>query len=179
MNEPLEAPSHTSRTEWEKQHKTREITAAEWEIQRGTFTQLYLDGLDLTEVRRIMAEKHDFYAKYVEALSYTCSSLVFFNFFINLIPLTLGEPCSEAQSKKKIKKWDLGKNLKKEDVAAMLLIRAKREFFHGKSTNFEYRGRSVEEDKLQRSRKRLDLVNPSGEDLNSLEGKISKLYYME
>lgn len=175
MNQPLETPSHTSRTEWEKQYKTREITAVEWERQRDIFTQLYLDKPDLTEVRRIMAEKHSFYAKYVKALSYTCLSLVVLNF----IPLTLGEPRSEAQSKKKIKKWDLGKNLKKEVVAAMLLIRAQREFVHGKSTNFEYRGRSVGEDKLQRSRKRLELVDPSSEELNSLEGKISKLYFAE
>lgn len=102
-------------------------------------------------------------------------ALFFYFIYINFIPLTLGEPCSEAQSKKKIKKWDLGKNLKKEVVVAMLLIQAQRESLHGKSTNFEYRGRLVEEDKLQRSRKRLDLVNPSGEELNSLEGKISKL----
>lgn len=63
--ELLNVPANTSRTEWEKGYKTREITAVEWERQRATFKQLYEDGLDLTEVRRIMAEEHDFYAKYV------------------------------------------------------------------------------------------------------------------
>lgn len=61
----------------------------------------------------------------------------------------------------------------------MLLIRAQREVLYGKSTNFEYRGRLVEEDKLQRSRKRLELVHPSGEELNSREGKIGRLYFAE
>lgn len=60
----------------------------------------------------------------------------------------------------------------------MFQIRDKREREQGKSTNFEYRGRLVGEDKLQRSRKRLGLARSSNEEVNFFGGKIGKLYFV-
>lgn len=54
-----------TRTDWEKDFKLRECehTAAEWESQRPEFQKLYLqENLKLPVIRKIMAQKHRFYA---------------------------------------------------------------------------------------------------------------------
>lgn len=52
--------------DWEKNYKVKLIVKEEWDEQRDIFTRLYItEGRKLADVRRIMAEQHGFYAKYV------------------------------------------------------------------------------------------------------------------
>lgn len=61
---------------WEKSPKFSPITAKDWEPQRGIFTRLYItEDRKLEDVRRIMAEQYDFFAKYVHTDSYACPNL--------------------------------------------------------------------------------------------------------
>lgn len=61
--------------DWEKRYKLAtgykacEVTAKDWEIHHETIKSLFLMLVDgrtrnLTEVRRIMAQEHNFFARY-------------------------------------------------------------------------------------------------------------------
>lgn len=62
----MDPPRSRACSDWEKDFTTRRYTEDEWDKQRPIFTRLYLhENLNLPEVRRIMAQDHGFYAKYV------------------------------------------------------------------------------------------------------------------
>lgn len=64
MEPPPRPRPERTRTDWEKDFKLCEHTAAEWEAQRPEFQKLYLQkNLKLPEIRKIMAQNHGFYAK--------------------------------------------------------------------------------------------------------------------
>lgn len=69
---------------------------------------------------------------------------------------------SDTQCKKKIKKWNLGKNLNKAVAGAMLRIQ-KRRLAKGKATEFTYKGQKVNQERLERSRRRLKGWENEGE----------------
>lgn len=79
---------------------------------------------------------------------------------------------SEVQYKKKIKKWNLEKNLNKTTVLAMLRIKDKRKLA-GKLTRFKHKRRPVGEDKLEHSRKRLGVISYK-EVLEAPAGKFKR-----
>jgi hypothetical protein len=52
--------------DWEKDLRARELKGQEWEAYKGDIKTLYLtDGITLKELRRLMYERHGFYATYV------------------------------------------------------------------------------------------------------------------
>lgn len=63
----MNTSEHTRRTQdWEKDYKVRRTAAKEWDALRDIFIRLYItEDRILTDVRRIMAEQHGFYVKYV------------------------------------------------------------------------------------------------------------------
>lgn len=180
MDQHLKPPSHSRKgTDWERGYRAQLITAAEWEKHRDIFTKLYLDdGLSLTQVRKTMAEEHNFYGSiYYQSLcpiiisNFASPILSFFPFNINLISLTLGDFYSETQFKNRRKKWGIGKNLKKETVSAMLWIQDQRALEEGKSTEFKYKGKIIEGNKLERRKQRQG--HASGKGQEPLAGKIN------
>jgi len=59
----MDPPKRAAREAWERNFKGRQYTADEWNEQFETFKQLYvIQDLKLSEVRRTMAYKHNFYA---------------------------------------------------------------------------------------------------------------------
>jgi hypothetical protein len=59
----MDPPKRDAREAWERNFKGRQYTADEWNEQLETFKQLYIvQDLELSEVRKIMAYEHNFYA---------------------------------------------------------------------------------------------------------------------
>jgi len=101
----------------------------------------------LTDVRRIMATQHNFYARYIALLDKKKSHVA----NNDRLP-------SEAQYKKKLmtkkSKWKVEKNIPKAKMVAMHRIEDRRRLLEGKETNFTFHGQPVHKEKIERSRKR-------------------------
>ncbi|KAL7270213.1 hypothetical protein RUND412_007088 [Rhizina undulata] len=116
---------------WERNYKARPISAEEWEMKYDLFKKLYLDE------DRNLSE-----VRWIMARDH-------------------GFYAKEVQCKKRISKWGLEKNVRKEHMKAMLRIQEKRAL-EGRKTAFKFNGRPVSEEKLVRSRKRLKLREEPG-----------------
>jgi hypothetical protein len=144
--------------DWERQFRfstgyvTSECKDADWKRHHDTIKQLFLPRVNgqtrtLTDVRRIMATQHNFYARYIALLDKKKSHVA----NNDRLP-------SEAQYKKKLmtkkSKWKVEKNIPKAKMVAMHRIEDRRRLLEGKETNFTFHGQPVHKEKIERSRKR-------------------------
>ena len=136
-------------------------TAKEWERQRKTFQRLYVtEDKPLGQVVEEMYQVHGFQATYVTSFR---------------IKLEVHSPCSlipnpprstvnttkpfltfssKRQYKRKIAAWHLDKNIKDEEMRAMLWMQRKRKATEGKDSHFYVRGRRVDPRKMARYARR-------------------------
>ena len=133
---------------WESNFRTREIAAQEWEDIRDVFEDLYIEqGQTLKMIRQHLAEDYGFYAKYVLSL------------FPVFVPSAVANSPSETQYKKKIRKWDIQKNLSRDKMVAIVRLLDHRTV-RGLRTMFTFNGKPLSHERIDRSRKRFNLPGP-------------------
>ncbi|KAJ2992365.1 hypothetical protein NUW58_g2193 [Xylaria curta] len=122
--------------------RVRYAKPSEWSAQKDIIKTLYLDqNKTLDEVRRIMADEHQFYA--------TVRTL-----FDMMTSLITSDPELETdvkeQYKKRIRAWHFSKKLEEEDVLEVLQQKLERKAAGEASHNLVIRGRVVRNQRLRR-----------------------------
>ncbi|PUU80632.1 hypothetical protein B9Z19DRAFT_1044353 [Tuber borchii] len=114
---------------WESNFRTREIAAHEWEDIRDVFEDLYIEQGQTLKMIRQHLAED-------------------YGFYAN-----------ETQYKKKIRKWDIQKNLSRDKMVAIVRLLDHRTV-KGLRTMFSFNGKPLSHERIDRSRKRFNLPGP-------------------
>ncbi|CUS14517.1 unnamed protein product, partial [Tuber aestivum] len=133
----------SDQTSWESKFRPREIAAWEWEKVRDVFEELYIEQGQTLKMIRQHLAEEH-------------------GFYAN-----------ETQYKKKIRKWDIQKNLSRDKMVAIVQLLDHRTA-EGLSTMFSFNGKELSHERIDRSRKRFNLPGPDvpieGEIQYEIEG---------
>jgi hypothetical protein len=114
----------------------------DWEVQRAIIEELYwTDGRKLPEVMNIMKTMHKFSATYSIPASCDGGRVIDIRY-------------RKKQYKDQFKRWNFEKNVKTEEMNAIISIQKRRQDNEGKDTQFRLRKRPVPQEKIDRFVKR-------------------------
>ncbi|RPA93951.1 TPR-like protein [Choiromyces venosus 120613-1] len=135
-------------TSWEAKFRTREIASWEWDNIRDIFEDLYIDQGITLKAIRQRLAEEH-------------------GFYAN-----------ETQYKKKIRKWDIQKNLSREKMVAIVRLLDHRTA-QGLRTEFSFNSRPLSYERIERSRKRFNLHRPEVPIEGEIQYEIEGVKYWE
>ncbi|KAG0638873.1 hypothetical protein HOY80DRAFT_1046644 [Tuber brumale] len=135
-------------TSWESRFRTREIAACEWEGIRGVFEDLYIEQGQTLKMIRQHLAEE-------------------YGFYAN-----------ETQYKKKIRKWDIQKNLSRDKMVAIVRLLDHRTA-QGLCTTFSFNGKPLSHERIDRSRKRFNLPGPDVPIEGEIDYEIEGVEYWD
>ncbi|CAZ85893.1 unnamed protein product [Tuber melanosporum] len=133
---------------WESRFRTREIAACEWEGIRGVFEDLYIEQGQTLKMIRQHLAEE-------------------YGFYAN-----------ETQYKKKIRKWDIQKNLSRDKMVAIVRLLDHRTA-QGLCTKFSFNGKPLSHERIDRSRKRFNMLGPDAPIEGEIDYEIEGVEYWD
>ncbi|PWW75200.1 TPR-like protein [Tuber magnatum] len=133
---------------WESKFRTREISPWEWEKIKDVFEELYIEQGQTLKMIRQHLAEEH-------------------GFYAN-----------ETQYKKKIRKWDIQKNLSRDKMVAVVRLLDHRTA-KGLSTMFSFNGKQLSHERIDRSRKRFNLPGPDAPIQGEIQYEIEGVEYWD
>jgi hypothetical protein len=138
--------------------RAREHSKIDWENQRSNIEKLYfVENKPLKTVIRCLSQSHGFFATYGHPIPLKCSCIT--------LSHEIGKEADflrrERQLKRKIKDWGIDKNIKTNEMKAIVRKRMERKVMEDKESAFRVRGRNIAPAKIRRWEDRQRDVNTS------------------